>query len=77
MFNPDDIFLNLKNCPKSYHIKNDLLSIFSLPAIVKTKVLCPTVFFQTGKAKIFSKYDVFKKNYTHEITFLVENQFSA
>jgi hypothetical protein len=22
-------------------------------------------------------YDVFKRNYTHEITFLVENQFSA
>lgn len=73
MFNLDDIFLNLKNCPKSYHIKNDLLRVFCLPAIVRQRVL----FFQTGKTNIFSKYDGFKKNYTHEVTFGVENQFSA
>ena len=41
------------------------------------RVPCPTVFLQIGEANIVSVYDVFKRNYTHEITFLVANQFSA
>ena len=40
-------------------------------------MVCSLVLFQTGEANRFAEYDVFKKNYTHEISFLVENQISV
>lgn len=49
----------------------------NFPAVVKREGALLYVLFQIGEAKIFSKDDVFKENYTDEIIFLVENKFSA
>lgn len=75
MINLDNIFFaTLIKYPKAYQINNYLLSIYNL---ILSRERALLVLTQTGEANIFSKYDVFKRHYTHEITFLVENQFSA